>query len=217
MWLVRYNEQLGKLNRVGLDIVTCLPDVDGWEALNLAGLTEDRIERVVSRLLDDTFPLDAISVELTTEFTSVHMSEHVSSTPAIPPARAWSSNERRPTIAAERTLNHSVSSAQWDTFEEVVDTEDEDNDGSDTIDPGDLQEYVRDELEVLATCMDNGENDAPIPGVDNSQLETTCLQLAEMPEALPSFKPARRGASDSNRHSRKPRSTRGSGRATPVA
>ena len=138
-----------------------------------------------------TFPLDAISVELNRVFASVHMSEHVSSTPTIPPGRAWSSNERdrvprnprpqhrwgqsRPTFAAERTQNQSASSAQWDTFEEVVDTEDEDNDGSGTVDPGDLQEYVRDELEVLATCMDNGENDAPIPGVDNSQLETACL------------------------------------------
>ena len=47
MWLVRYNEQLGKLNRVGLDFVTSVPDVAGWQALNLAGLTEDRIERVL--------------------------------------------------------------------------------------------------------------------------------------------------------------------------
>ena len=218
MWLVRHNEQLGKLNRVGLDIVTSLRDVAGCQALNLAGLTEDRIELVVSRLHDDTFPLDAISVELNRVFASVHMSEHVSSIPAIPPGRAWSSNERervprnprsrhrwrqsRPTFAAKRTQNQSVSSAQWDTFEEVVDTEDEDNDGSDTIDPGDLQEYVRDELEVLATCMDNGENDAPVPGVDNSQLETACLKLAELPEALAIVQAARRGASDSNRHSR---------------
>ena len=215
MWLVRYNEQLGKLNRVGLDIVTSLPDVAGWQALNLAGLTEDRIERVVSRLPDDTFQLGAISVELNRVFASVHISEHVSSTPAIPP---WSSNERervprnprphhrwgqsRPTFAAERTQNQSASSAQWDTFEEVVDTEDEDNDGSDTIDPGDFQEYVRDELEVLATCMDSGENDAPIPGVDNSQLETACLKLAELPEALTIVQAAQRRASDSNRHSR---------------
>ena len=95
------------------------------------------------------------------------MSEPVSSTPAIPPDRAWSSNGRervprpvrphhrwrksRPTFTAERTQNHSASSAQWDAFEEVVDTAEEDNDGSDTIDPGDLQEY---ELEVLAACMD---------------------------------------------------------------
>ena len=43
---------------------------------------------------------------------------------------------------------------------------------------------MRDELEVLATCMDNGENDAPIPCVDNSLLETACLKLAELPEAL---------------------------------
>ena len=94
MWLVRYNEQLGKLNRVGIDIVTALPDVAGWQALNLAGLTEDRIERVVSRLPDDTFPLDTISAELNRVFASVHLSEPVSSTPAIPPGRAWSSNER---------------------------------------------------------------------------------------------------------------------------
>ena len=176
-----------------------------------------RIERVAFRLPDDTFPLDAISVELSRVFASVHMSEHVSSTLAIPPGRAWSSNERervsrnprphhrwgqsRPTFAAERTQKQSASSAQWDTFEEVVDTEDKDNDGSDTIDPCDLQEYVRDELEVLATCMGNGENDAPIPGVDNSQLETTCLKLAELPEALAIVQAARTGASVSNRHS----------------
>ena len=91
---------------------------------------------------------------------------------------------------------------QWYTFEEFVDTEDEDNDGSDTIDPGDLQEHVRDELEVLATCMDNGENDAPIPGVDNSQLETACLKLTELQEALAIVHAVRSGASDSNRHSR---------------
>ena len=165
----------------------------------------------MSRLPDDTFPLGAISVELNRVFASVHMSEHVSSTPAIPPGRAWSSNEReraprtvrphhrwgqsRPTFAAERTPNQSVSSAQWDTFEEVVDTEDDDNDGSDTIDPGDLQEY-----------------DAPIPGVDNSQLETACLKLAELPEALAIVQAARRGASNSNRHSRASPGVKGTSR-----
>ena len=60
---------------------------------------------------------------------------------------------------------------------------------------------MRDELEVLATCMDNGENDAPIPGVDNSQLETACLKLAELQEALAIVQAAWRGASDSNRPS----------------
>ena len=191
--------------------------------MNLAGLAEDRIGRVVCWLPDDTFPLDTISAELDRVFASAHMSEPVSSTPAIPPDRAWSSDEReqiprnvrphhrwgqsRPTFAAEKTQNHSASSAQWDTFEEVVDTEDEDNDGTDTIDPGDLQEYVRDELEVLATCMDNGENDAPIPGVDNSELETACLKLAELPEALAIVQ----AASDQNRHSRASRG--GSGKA----
>ena len=94
------------------------------------------------------------------------MSETCVLNPAIPSSRAWSSNERErvqsnlrphhrwglstPTFAAERTQNHSASSAVWDTFEEAVDTEDEVDDGSDTIDPDDLQEYVRDELEVLA-------------------------------------------------------------------
>ena len=126
--------------------------------------------------------------------------QHLRSLLVVPGAQT-SENESRPTFATDRTQNHSASSAQWYTFEEVVDTEDEDNDGSDTIDPGEEQEYVRDELEVLATCMDNGENDVPIPGVDNSQLETACLKLAELPEALATVQAARRGASDSNRHS----------------
>ena len=94
MWLVRCNEQLGKLNRVGIDIFTALPDVAGWQASNLAGLTEDRVERVVSWLPDDTCPLDTISAELNRVFASVPMSEPVSSTTAIRPGRAWSSNER---------------------------------------------------------------------------------------------------------------------------
>ena len=49
--------------------------------------------------------------------------------------------------------------------------------------------------------MDNRENDASIPGVDNSQLETACLKLAELPEALAIVQAARRGASEQNRHS----------------
>ena len=218
---MRHNEQLGKLNRVGVDIVTALPDVAGWQALNLAGLTEVRIERVVSWLPDDTFPLDTISAELHRVFASVHMSERVSSTP-IPPGRAWSSNERervprsarphhrwgqsRPTFLTGRTQNQSGASSfsHWDTVEEVTHTQEEDNHGSDTIDPGDLQEYVRDELEILATCMDNGLDDAAIPGVDNPQLETACLKLAELPEALAIVQAAQRGASDQNRLSRGP-------------
>ena len=40
--------------------------------------------------------------------------------------------------------------------------------------------------------MDNDENDAPIPGVDNSQLETACLELALL-EALAIVQAARRG------------------------
>ena len=101
-----------------------------------------------------------------------------------------------PTFAAERTREQfrAASSAHWDTFEEVIDTEKEDNDGSgDTIDPGDLQEHVRDELEVLATCMDNPENDAPIRGVDASQLEMACLKLAELLKPLSSFRQLEEG------------------------
>ena len=50
--------------------------------------------------------------------------------------------------------------------------------------------------------MDNGENDAPIPGVDNSQLEKAFLKLAELPEALAIVQAARKRAADQNRHSR---------------
>ena len=42
----------------------------------------------------------------------------------------------------------------------------------------------------------------PIPSVDNSQLETARLKLAELPEALAIVQAARRGASGQHRHSR---------------
>ena len=150
MWLVRSNEQLGKLNRVGVDIVAALPYVAGWQALNLAGLTEDRIKRVVSRLPDGTFSLDTISAELNRVFASVQMSEPVSSAPG----RAWRSNERERVPRSVRT--HSpLGSVQSHVFRQeepkirleplrshngtrlrkFTDTEEEDNDCSDTIDP----------------------------------------------------------------------------------
>ena len=85
-----------------------------------------------------------------------------------------------------------------------MDTEGEENDGSgDTIDPGRLPRIrARRPRGTLATCMDNGESEAPIPGVDASQLETACLKLAELPESIVIVYAARRGVSDSNRHSR---------------
>ena len=109
---------------------------------------------MVSRLPDDTFPLDMISAKLNRVCASVHKNEPVSSTHAVSPGRGWSSDYRngffrsvrphhrwgqsRPTYAAESTRDQcrAVSSAQWDTSEEVIDTEDEDTEGSgDTIDP----------------------------------------------------------------------------------
>ena len=74
---------------------------------------------------------------------------------------------------------------------------------------------MRDELEVLATRMDNGENDATIPGVGASQLETACLKLAELPEARAVVQATRRGASDANRHSCGSSGGKGETRPTP--
>ena len=124
------------------------------------------------------------------------MSENVSSTPAIPPGRAWSSNERervprnprphhrwgqsRPTFAAERTQNQSASSAQWDTFEEVMD-------------PGDMEMNLR--CWLPAWTMVKTMLRFQVWTI--SQLEKACLKLAELPEALAIVQAARRGASDS--------------------
>ena len=63
--------------------------------------------------------------------------------------------------------------------------------------------------------MDNGESEAPIPGVDASQLETACLKLAELPESIAIVYAARRGVSDSNRHSRGSPGGKGKTRPTP--
>ena len=56
-WLVQYEEASGKLKQVSIDLVTLLPDIAGWQALHLAGLFEDRMERVVTKLPDDSTSL----------------------------------------------------------------------------------------------------------------------------------------------------------------
>ena len=60
---------------------------------------------------------------------------------------------------------------------------------------------------IRATCKNTDEMNSRYwppawTGVDNSQLETACLKLAELPEALAIVQAAWRGASDQNRHSR---------------
>ena len=204
VWLVRYNEQLGKLNRVGLDIVTSLPDAAGWQALNLAGLTEDRIERVVSRLPDDTFPLDTMSAELNRVFASVHMSEscvfnssheiRVLIIAGDSPDPHLRQREHKITLLRpySGTRLRRLSTLRTRTMTALTPL---------------IRAICRNMCEMNSrcwanTCMDNGENDAPIPSVDNSQLEAACLKLAELPEALAIVQAARRGASDQNRHSR---------------
>ena len=74
-WLVRYEEALGKLKTVGIDLVTLLPDIAGWQALNLTGLSEDRLERVATKLPDDSYPLAAIQEELNRVHATIHISE----------------------------------------------------------------------------------------------------------------------------------------------
>ena len=54
IWLVRYEQALGNLKQVNIDLVTLLPDIAGLQALNLAGLSEDRLERIVTKLPDDS-------------------------------------------------------------------------------------------------------------------------------------------------------------------
>ena len=114
------------------------------------------------------------SAELESVFASVHMSGACVLDPAIPPGRAWSSND--PHLRQKETQIILLRPAQRDTFEEVADTEGEDAGGSDTTDPGDLQEYERDELEVLATCTDKAKMMLRFQVWTSPQLETACLK-----------------------------------------
>ena len=90
---MRYEEALGKLKTVGIDLVTLLPDIAGWQAPNLAGLSEDALERVVTELPDDSCPLAAIQEELNRVYATIHISERSGSGPARAPGRSWTSCE----------------------------------------------------------------------------------------------------------------------------
>ena len=86
-WLVRYEESLDKLRRVGINMVDALGDIAGWQALSLAGLSEDCLERVVSKLPNDSYPLDQIQAELNRVYATIHLSERTGSGPAIAAGR----------------------------------------------------------------------------------------------------------------------------------
>ena len=57
-WLVRYEENLKCLVKVGINLEEALPEVVEWQAINMAGLNEDCLERIVDKLLDDQHPMD---------------------------------------------------------------------------------------------------------------------------------------------------------------
>ena len=203
-WLVRYEEMLGKLKRVNIDLQALLPDIAGWQALNMAGLNEDRLERIVSKLPDDSYPLDRIQEELNRVYATIHISERASSAPAIAPGRSWTSTDRggsRPPAHAWRPQGRfrstNVAARHYeepDDYESIDDDDEEDDqedDGDDDVDAGDLQSYVRSELEILATAV---EGDLALPeGIDEAALESACLKLAELPEALAIVQSVRRG------------------------
>ena len=56
-WLTRYDEAITLLAQDDIDILS-LEDVAGWMAIQKAGLTEERRERLTSSLPDEHFPLE---------------------------------------------------------------------------------------------------------------------------------------------------------------
>ena len=94
-WLVRYQEALGKLKAVNINVVSLLPDIAGWQALNLAGLSEDSLECVVSKLPDYSYPLDSIIMERNCVYATIHIGERSGSGPAIQPNRSSTSGDVR--------------------------------------------------------------------------------------------------------------------------
>ena len=160
------------------------------------------------------FPLDTISAELHRVFASVHMSEPVSSTPAIPPDRAWSSDEReriprnvrphhrwrqsRPTFAAEK---HKITLLRLHSGTRLRRSSIQRTRTMTALTPL-IRAICRNTCEMNSRCWPPAwtmvKTMLRFQVWDNSKLETACLKLAELPEALAIVQVA----SDQNRHCR---------------
>ena len=164
-------------------------------------------------------------------YATIHISERSGSGPARAPGRSWTSGEShqrnrdsshprqhfgnaRQANVAEKQQHQQMhqppsTAAEDDEYDESAQDEKQDagdDAGDDDIDPSDIQHYIRNELEVLASGI---EDDNLPPGVDSQQLEAACLKLAQLPEALAIVRAVRRGGKGGSKGTK----SRGRGRS----
>ena len=123
--------------------LTRIEDVAGWFLLFRAGLTEDRKERVVASAPDGHFPYETIKKSLIRMYPELHTQERS----ALPPAHHQSRGP--PRYQASSSRHRQSLEVAIDDQQQQDPAEPAESDASD-VDPGELQDICRAELEALS-------------------------------------------------------------------
>ena len=181
-WLTRFEEGISRLIEDEVDL-TKIEDVAGWFLLFRAGLTVDRKERVVASLPDEHFPYEAIKKSLIRMYPELRTQERS----AMPPTHHQPRGQPRHQASSShhrQSLEVAVDDQQPDPVEPA------ESDASD-INPGELQDICRSELEALSAELEGADLEDALGPEETARLESAAIELSGVSEALATIRNAR--------------------------
>ena len=202
-YVARFEEGVQRLEDDGVKFAD-QNDILGWWFLKKCGLSPERRERVISSLPDDQYAYNDLKTIVIRIFPDLHTTEQ--RRPAMPPRPQQQQRfqpgrfQRRPPYGGKggssgsRGVNATEHEDAYDEGDEqepeqgYEHDEDEDHEVNE-VQVSEIQGFVRDELEALATELEEAEID--LPAEQTAALEEAALQVSQLPEALEVIRDAR--------------------------
>lgn len=200
-WLTRFDEAEDQLKENGIDL-EAITEIKGYFLFTRAGLNEERRERLLASLPDDSYPAMVIRAKLVRQFGRIHINEKSSTPTTTTDAKGKSKGSK---AAGRKAYEHRkpFQKRQVLTVQEEDDDDDygdDDGGGEDEggaseqeFDPSTLQGNMRSEIEALASELesrnaDMGDyfNESQVAKVDEA-----VMSLMNAPEALATVQTAR--------------------------
>ena len=207
-WITRFDEGEMRLSEHGVDLAR-LEDVRGWFFLKKAKLdmrskNNEREERVLAALTSDEFPLAVLKPMFIRMFGSIHLTERSDPRHYASRSLKFRPDSRR---LKHRPVNIIEDEPEASEPDDLAEGEDDDE----LLQPEELQDVMRNELEGLTQDLEEHDLDLEeVLGADQAvALEGAALELSNVAESLSVVRNARSALRDSSTAKGRGRNARG--------
>jgi len=189
-YITRFDSALQDMREAGFD-AEASPDLAGWWFVHMLGLTEERCERILSALPDESYSLPTLKKAALRLFADLHTAELQAQLQA-PTSRRHDHQERSSAVKFSDTALKARSAletqAQGQTgVAEIA------NDDSLDVDPAEFQNACRQELDCLSLAIEACGGDFPshMTSDEVATITDAATSLAMASEAMSTLRTAR--------------------------